>query len=61
MELIYYLDALLDQEGEGRHRAKMCAELRGAVRWVLDWSELEEVRLHQPRCQTVPLTVYEGT
>ena len=28
---------------------------------MLDRSEREEVRLHQPRCQTLPLSVYEGT
>ena len=31
------------------------------MRSVLDRSELEEVRLHQPRCQTLLLSVYEGT
>ena len=39
------LDPLLDQEFEGRHRA----ELRGAVRSVLDRLDREDVRLHQPR------------
>ena len=39
----------------------MCSELEGVVRSVLDRSEREEVRLHQPRCQTLPLSVYEGT
>ena len=39
----------------------MCAELGGVVRSVLDQSEREEVRLHQPRYQTLPLSVYEGT
>ena len=38
----------------------MCAELGGALHSVLDQSEQEEVRLHQPRCQTLPLSVYEG-
>ena len=33
----------------------------GAVRLVLDRSELEEVQLHQPCCQMLPLLVYEGT
>ena len=28
---------------------------------MLDRLEREEVRLHQPRCQTLPLSVYEGT
>ena len=40
------LDPLLDQEFEGRHRA----ELGGAVRSVLDRSDHEDVRLHQPHC-----------
>ena len=39
----------------------MCVELGGDVRSVLDRSELEEVRLHQPRCQMLLLSVYEGT
>ena len=62
-ELIYFLDVLLDQEGKGRHQAERVqkAELGGVVRSVLDRLELEEVRLDQPRCQTLPLTVYEGT
>ena len=38
-ELIYYLDVLLDQEGEGHHRA----ERRGFVRSVLDRLKREEV------------------
>ena len=56
-ELIYYLDVLLDQEREGRHRD----ERGGVVRSVLDRLKREEVRLHQPRCQTLLLTVYKGT
>ena len=43
------LDTLLHQEFEGRHRAER-AELGGAVRSVLDRSDREDVRLHQPRC-----------
>ena len=31
------------------------------MRLVLDRSEQEEVRLHQARCQTLMLSVYEGT
>ena len=30
------------------------------MRSVRDRSELEEVRLHQPRCETLPLTFYKG-
>ena len=52
------LNTLLDQEFEGCHRTES-AELGGAVRSVLDRSE-RAVRLHQPRCQTLPLSVYEG-
>ena len=44
-ELIYYLDTLLDQEGEGRHRAERVLELGGAVVSVLDWLDREDVRL----------------
>ena len=28
---------------------------------MLDRSKREEVRLHKPHCQTLPLSVYEGT
>ena len=38
-----------------------CVELGGVVHSVLDRSEREEVRLHQLCCQTLPLSVYEGT
>ena len=38
----------------------MCVELGGVVCSVLDRSEQEEARLHQPRCQTLPLSVYKG-
>ena len=31
------------------------------MRSVLDRSDREDVRLHQPRFITLPLTVYEGT
>ena len=60
-ELIYFLDTLLDQEGKERHQAERVQNSGGVVRLVLDRSELEEVRLHHPRCQTLPLSVYEGT
>ena len=57
MELIYYLDILLDQEGEGHHRAERVQNTEvSCVRL-----KREEVRLHQPRCETLLLTVYEGT
>ena len=38
-----------------------CAELGDFICSVLDRSEREEVRQHQPCCQTLPLSVYEGT
>ena len=44
------LEALLDREFEGRHRAECVLELGGAVVSVLDRSGREDVRLHQPRC-----------
>ena len=31
------------------------------MRSVLDRSDREDVRLHQPRCVKLPLLVYEGT
>ena len=38
-ELIYYLDIMLDQEGEGRHRAEhvLNAEV-SYVRYLIGWS-----------------------
>ena len=36
-------------------------ELGGVVVSVLDRSGREDVRLHQPRCANVPLSVYEDT
>ena len=45
-ELIYYLDVLLDQEGEGRHRAERV--LNTEVSYVR-YLDREDVRLHQPR------------
>ena len=37
-------------EFEGRHRAERVQELGGAVLSVLDRSDREDVRVHQPRC-----------
>ena len=45
----------------GTSSSRTCAELGGVVRSVLDRSKREEVRLDQPRCQTLPLSVYKGT
>ena len=39
----------------------MCVELAGVVHSVLDQLDREDVRLHQPRYITLPLSVYEGT
>ena len=44
------LEALLDREFAGRHRAERVLELRGAVVSVLDRSGREDVRLHQLCC-----------
>ena len=60
-ELIYFLDTLLDQEFEGRHRAERVLKSEVPCVQYLDQSDREDVRLHQPRCETLPLTVYEGT
>ena len=35
---------------EGRHRAEHVLNSEGAVRSVIDRSDREDVRLHQPRC-----------
>ena len=55
------LEALLDREFVGRHRAEHVQELSGVVLSVLDRLGREAVRLHQPRVQTLLLSVYEGT
>ena len=39
----------------------MCADRGGVVHSVLDQLNREDVRLHQPRYLTLPLSVYEGT
>ena len=38
----------------------MCAELGGAVRSVLDRSDREDVRLHQPRCDNASAVGLRG-
>ena len=45
----------------GTSPRRTCAELGGAVRSILDWWIMKKFRLHQPCCETLPLTVYEGT
>ena len=52
------LDPLLGQEFEGRHRAERV--LNTEVPYVR-YLDREDVRLHQPRCAKLPLSVYEGT
>ena len=60
-ELIYYLAVLLEQEGGGRHRAEHVQnEEVSCVRYYIGWSA-KKVRLHQPRCEKLLLTVYKGT
>ena len=60
-ELIYYLDILLDQEGEERHRVERVLNVEVSyVRYSISWIA-KKVRLHQPRCEALPVTVYEGT
>ena len=48
-ELIYYLDTLLDQEGEGRHRVEHVLNAEVQYVWCLDRLDREDIRLHQPR------------
>ena len=61
MELIYYLDVLLDQEGEGHQRAERVQNSEVPyVRYLIGWiakmfDYINRVKL------TLPLTVYEGT
>ena len=60
-ELIYYLAVLPNQEGRGRHRAECVHNAEVLyVRYLIRLIVMK-VRLHQPRCETLPLTVYEGT
>ena len=45
----------------GRHRAERVLNTEVSyVRYSIGWIA-KKVQLHQPRCQTLPLTVYEGT
>ena len=60
-ELIYYLAVLLDEEGKGRHRAKCVLNTEVSYVWYFIGWIAKKVRLHQPRCETLPLTVYDGT
>ena len=49
MELIYYLNTLLDQEGKGRHRVERVMNTKVLYVWYLDRLDREDFRLHQPR------------
>ena len=61
MELIYFLDTLLDQEGEGCHRAERVQNsevpyIRRLIGWIVKtFDYINRVKL------TLPLSVYEGT
>ena len=59
-ELIYYLDILLDQEGEGRHRAERVQNTEVPYVRCLDRSYREDVRLHQPRCHNASAFGLQG-
>ena len=48
-ELFYFLDTLLDQEFEGRHRAEHVLNTELLYVRYLDWLDREDVQLHQPR------------
>src|SRR3954468_19230131 len=50
----------LDQEIEGRHRAEHVLNAKVSYVRCLDRLDHEDVRLHQPRYLTLPLSVYEG-
>ena len=60
-ELIYYLDILLDQEGEERHQAEHVQNskvpyIRRLIGWIAKtFDYINRVKL------TLPLSVYEGT
>ena len=45
-----FLDPLLDQELEGRHRAERVLNTEVPYVRYLDQLDREDVRLHQPRC-----------
>ena len=52
------LDPLLDQELEGRHRVERVLNTEVPYARYLDRLDCEDVRLHQPRYITLPLSVY---
>ena len=55
------LEALLDREFEGRHRAERVLNSEVPCVRYLDRSDREDVRLHLRVVITLPLSVYEGT
>ena len=60
-ELIYYLDVLLDQEGEGRHQAERVQNSEVSyVRYLIGWIAKTFDYINRVKL-TLPLSVYEGT
>ena len=55
------LEALLDREFVGRHRAERVQIAEVSYVRYLDRLDRKDVRLHQLRYLTLPLSVYEGT
>ena len=51
----------LYQELEGRHQAKRVLNTEVPYVRYVDRLDREDVRLHEPRYLTLPLSVYEGT
>ena len=52
---------LRGQEIKGRHRAERVLNAEVPYVRYLDRLDREDIRLHQPRYLTLPLSVYEGT
>ena len=60
-ELIYFLDTLLDQEFEGRHRAERVQNSQVPyVRYLIGRNEKKFDYINRVVI-TLPLSVYEGT
>ena len=60
-ELIYYLDVLLDQEGEGRHRDERVQNSEVSyVRYSIGGPRRKFDYINRV-VKTLPLSVYEGT
>ena len=54
------LEALLDREFVGRHRAERVLNSEVPCVWYLDRSDREDVRLHQPRCDNATAVGLRG-